>query len=68
MALMMLVWVCACTLLTVPTAQALSWPALTSEYEIIVDENPIDDLDDFTMGDNIDTAGRKLLHGCHQKR
>jgi len=68
MILMTLVWAFACTLLTAPTAQALSWSTLSSEYDIIVDETPIDDLDDFLMESGIDGAGRKLLHGCHKKR
>lgn len=68
MALMMLVWVCAGTLLTAPATHALSWPTLSSKYEIIVDENPIDDLDDLTVADGIDGSGRKLLHGCHKKK
>lgn len=68
--MLMLLWVCLFSVLNAPTAQALA-PHSRSDDIIIVDENPIGDLDDFlhlVERSSAEMAGRKLLHGCHKKR
>lgn len=68
---MLLLWVCAFSLVTSPTAHALSLDPANESSGIVVDENPIGDIDDFLhliQGDVTDGPGRKLLHGCHKKK
>eukprot|EP00892_Ulva_mutabilis_P001348 jgi/Ulvmu1/11213/UM072_0050.1 len=70
-AAMMLLWMCVLSLLTAPTAQALSVAQFSRMDDVIVvDESPIGDIDDFLhlIEHSSERTGRKLLHGCHKKR